>query len=432
MRDSLVTLAGAGLSLLVLVSLMMPPSEPISVSRPTSEDQGKHGHMAVRRWLEENGVNTYSLRRPFTRIGQTDLPAGGNLMVLSLPLAREALESEWAALNRWINDGNTVLVLAGLYHLPQWIRSHEWRASDLVDAIESLTAEEFSLQRNYPGEVATELDLADIQSSFQAFRPAPFHLYPAIEHALFNNIHELESWRTPVVYQYKDESDAIQSAFWTIESPSARLALRLLYGEIPQQTAMWLLPLGNGWIYLSAFTDLISNSVLKQQDNARWFANLLEQSVTADGYVIFDDYHFGLSDLYDPEAFFADSRLHNTLLFVGAFWLIYALGRGPRLAPVNERSSKPASTDFVEAMAGFFTRRIKPSAIAGELADRLLEDIHRHTQLEGDSLWSWLQDHPNVQERDLRRLQRARGLVPGKTGLLQLTRSIHRIHKVLT
>jgi hypothetical protein len=195
---------------------------------------------------------------------------------------------------------------------------------------------------------------------------------------------------------------------------------------------MWLLPVGEGWVYLSAFPDLLSNGVLKQQDNARWFANLLAHTVADGAYVVFDDYHFGLSDLYDPQAFFTDRRLHNSLLFIGAFWLVYALGRSPRLAPVTKRTVKPASRDFIEATAGFFTRRIKPRTIAHELATRLLEDISVHTQLKGDSLWNWLHDHPDVSERDIRSLQRASGRSAGTTQLIQLTRSINRIQKVLT
>jgi len=433
MRDTLITLAGAFLSFFLLVSLMSPRQEQRLVSRPTTEDEGKHGLKAVYRWLAENNVNTYSLRRPVTRIDQEALPSSGNLMIISLPLGRKALDSEWLALNRWVSDGNTVLVLAGMYHVPQWGEGHDWaRESGIIDAIEYMTAEEFSLQREHIEDSETEFDLTDMREAIEAFKPSSYRLYPAIEHSLFKDIAEMESWHTPGVYQYKDEIDDIQSAHWSIDSESSRLALRLMVGESPQQTAMWLLPIGSGWIYLSAFPDLVSNSVLKQQDNARWLANLLTHTVVENGYVIFDDYHFGLSDLYDPEAFFADRRLHNSLLFVGAFWLIYALGRSPRLAPVKKRNRKPATTDFIEAMAGFFTRRIKPRAIAKKLAERLLEDISRQTQLEGESLWNWLDGHPEIRERDLRRLQQASGYTPGQTKLIQLTRSIDRIHRVLT
>ena len=433
MRDTLITLAGAGLSFFLLVSLMTPQSEQRPVSRPTTEDEGKHGLKAVYSWLVENEVNTMSLRRPLTRIDEMDLPASGNLMILSLPLDREALDSEWAALNRWVSGGNTVLVLAGMYHIPQWNEGAEWaRESMIIEAVEYLTAEEFTLQYDDPDDSETEFDLAAVQDAIQAFKPAHYQLYPAVEHTLFDDVYELESWHTPGVYQYRNESEDSQSAYWSVDSASSRLALRLLYGDSLHHTAMWLLPLGNGWVYLSAFTDIVSNSVLKQQDNARWFHNLLAYTVANNGYVIFDDYHFGLSDLYDPEAFFADRRLHNTLLFIGAFWLIYALGRSPRLAPVKKQATKPASSDFIEAMAGFFTRRVKPRAIAKELAERLLEDISHHTQLQGELLWVWLQDHPDVAQQDLRRLQRACAYAPGKARLIQLTRSIHRIHRVLT
>jgi hypothetical protein len=433
MRDTLITLAGAFLSFFLLVSLMSPQQEQRLVSWPTTEDEGKHGFKAVYRWLAENNVNTYSLRKPVTRIDQEALPSSGNLMIISLPLDRKALDSEWLALNRWVSDGNAVLVLASMYHIPQWGEGHEWaRESEIIDVIEDMTAEEFILQREDIEDSETEFDLTDMREAIQTFKPSSYRLYPAIEHALFNEIAELESWHTPGVYQYKDEIEDIQSAYWSIDSESSRLALRLMSGESTELTAMWLLPVGRGWIYLSAFPDLVSNSVLKQQHNARWFANLLAHTVAENGYVIFNDYHFGLSELYDPEAFFADKRLHNSLLFIGAFWLIYALGRSPRLAPVKRRHRRPATTDFIEAMAGFFTRRIKPRAIAKKLAERLLEDISKQTQLEGESLWNWLDDHPEISERDLRRLQRANSNVSGKTKLIQLTRSIERIHRVLS
>jgi len=433
MRDTLITLAGALLSLIVLVSLMSPQSEQVVVSRPTTEDVGKHGLKALHTWLAENNFNIHSLRKPVTRIDQQVLPATGNLMVVSLPLAREPLDSEWQALNDWIREGNAVIALASLYHIPQWSEMHEWtREDEIKDAISKLTAEEFTLHRDAIEDTESEFNLVDMQESIQAFKPSPYRLYPAVEHSLFSEVYELESLHTPGMYQYKNEIDDMEAAYWSFESESARLALRLIYGESQDQTAMWLLPVGEGWIYLSAFPDLLSNGVLKQQDNAHWFANLLSQTVSDGGYVVFDDYHFGLSDLYDPEAFFADDRLHNSLLFIGVFWLIYALGRSPRLAPVSNPGINPASRDFIEAMAGFFTRRIKPRIIAHELATSMLEDISTRTQLHGDSLWNWLHDHPDVSERDIKSLQRASRRMPGTTKLIQLTRSINRIQKVLT
>jgi hypothetical protein len=433
MRDTLITLAGALLSFIVLVNLMSPQADQVVVSRPTTEDAGRHGLKALHSWLAQNNFNIHSLRTPVTRIDQQTLPVSGNLMVVSLPFAREPLDSEWLALNDWIRAGNAMLVLASMYHIPQWSETHEWsREYDIKGAISSLTAKEFTLQRDVIEDKESELSLEDMQASIQAFKPAAYRLYPAVEHSLFRDVYELESVHTPGLYQYKNELDDTEAAYWSIESESARLGLRLVYGESQELTAMWLLPVGEGWIYLSAFPDLLGNGVVKQQDNARWFTNLVSHTVSKEGYVIFDDYHFGLSDLYDPEAFFADDRLHNSLLFIGAFWLIYALGRSPRLAPVRNRSIKPASRDFIEAMAGFFTRRIKPAIIADELTTRLLEYISRHTQLSDDSLWNWLHDHPDVSQRDIQRLQKASGRSPGKTKLIQLTRSINRIQKVLT
>lgn len=432
MRDTLITLAGALLSLILLVSVMSPQTEQQAISRPNTEDAGKHGLKALHTWLLENNINTHSLRKPVTRIDQEKLPASGNLMVVSLPLAREALDSEWSALNKWVSDGNALLVLASLYHMPRWSNTHQWVGEhEIKDAMASLTAEEFTLQRDVVDEEESEFSLTDMQESIKAFRPQPYWLYPAIDHSLFGGVYKLVSMHTPGMYQYEDGFDNLNASYWTIDSESARLALRIIYGETQKQTAMWLLPVGKGWIYLSAFPDLVSNGVLGHEQNARWFANLLSHTVTDGGYVIFNDYHFGLSDLYDPDAFFADDRLHNTLFFIGAFWLAYALGRSPRLAPVRKKTLKPANRDFIEAMAGFFTRRLRSRIIARELAARLLDDISMQTQLKGDLLWSWLHDHPDIFDRDILRLQRASGQASGRTKLIPLTRSISRIHKVL-
>lgn len=433
MRDTLITLAGALLSIILLVSLMSPQNERQYISRPNTEDAGKHGLKALYTWLGQQGINTRSLRKPLTRLDQEALPASGNLMIISLPYLRDPLDTEWRALNTWIGNGNTVLVLASLYNIPQWSDMPEWvRDNEITDAINGMTAEEYVLGRNAVDEQESEFSLTDMQASIRAFKPVPYRLYPAVDHSLFEEVYELESVHTPGMYQYKDEAGEVQEAYWSIDSDSARLAMRLMFGESRDHTAMWLMPVGNGWIYLSAFPDMVSNSLLKLQDNARWFANLLSHTVADSGYVIIDDYHFGLSDLYDPEAFFADERLHNSLLFIGAFWLVYALGRSPRLAPVRKRITGPASRDFIEAMAGFFTRRIKARTIARELAGRLVEDISSRTQLRGEAVWSWLQDHPDVSGHDIRRVQRAGGHLPGRTKLIQLTRSIHRIQKVLS
>lgn len=270
MRDSLITLAGALLSIIVLVSLMSPQTDQQFVSRPTTEDEGKHGLKGLHRWLAQNNFNIHSLRKPVTRIDQEVLPASGNLMIVSLPLAREPLDSEWLAMNNWISNGNAVIILASLYHMPQWSNTQEWfRENEITDAITKLTAEEFTLQRDAIEAEESDFSLTDMQESIQAFKPLPYRLYPAVEHTLFSEVVELESVHTPGMYQYKNNTDDIEAAYWSINSESARLALRLIYGESQQQTAMWLLPVGKGWVYLSAFPDLLSNSVLKQQDNAR-------------------------------------------------------------------------------------------------------------------------------------------------------------------
>lgn len=157
---------------------------------------------------------------------------------------------------------------------------------------------------------------------------------------------------------------------------------------------------------MSLAPDLFNNQTLNKADNAVLFSNIIAQYLGKNGTVIFDDYHFGLSDLYDPDQFFADARLHKTLGLIFLLWLFYVFGYSQRLAPVHAKKIRPSSVDYVNAMAGFFSNRIGKKTLGKELSRRLIRDIRYRWHLSSDrEAWEWLQEHPGLDPSLLTLLQ---------------------------
>lgn len=447
-QNFLFTFAGILLSIVVLLNVLLPQQQHISISRPTSEDTGKHGLFAIYQWLTSSGVRTLSLRKPVHRIQEYGLPYAGNVMLINLPYANQALESEWAAINQWIEQGNTAVVLvAGLYAKPEWAAS-----GDVFAPIKKLTAEEFKLssnnftvEREVDVDKGSNFELSDLQDQVELFKSKRLKLSPTIKHNLFEKIEALDAYYLPMLMQsHAVDDDDAEKIYYSIESDSARLGMGLLtigdraasddtdkaLSDMTMHYAMWLLPVGDGWIYLSAFPDLLNNNVLKQSDNAPWFTQLLQLHLSASGHVIFNDYPFGLSELYDADAFFSDERLHYTFVFIALFWLVYALLFSPRLAPARTVKNLPGNKDFVEATAGFLSRRVKNQTVVKALSTALIEELQAKTQLEGNLLWNWLQDHPDILNDDVNVLKRACGHEKGNVKPMQLTQIINRIYIV--
>ena len=109
------------------------------------------------------------------------------------------------------------------------------------------------------------------------------------------------------------------------------------------------------------------------------------------------------------------------------FWLVYALLFSPRLAPGRTVKNLPGNKDFVEAAAGFLSRRVKNKTVVKALSTALIEELQAKTQLKGKLLWNWLQDHPDIIKDDVKILKRACGYEKGNVKPMQLTQTINRI-----
>ncbi|NJD05212.1 MAG: DUF4350 domain-containing protein [Methylococcaceae bacterium] len=420
MKERLITLAMALLALGLSLFLLSPPQPPQpKQSAPTSEDRGKAGLKGAAEWLRRQGVAVAGLRNRYDRLPLVAGPGSDNLLIVSLPPDKAVEQNEWASLQAWLEDGNSLLVLGAALWQPDW-SNREACLCDVNSFLEnfawSLSQHELDPEQPQPGSDRQSFrdKIAAMQAEIQAQLPVEDRLLPVAGQPLADGITQLSTRVVPRQLQ----------TVWSLETEHAgNIAMNLLLRSDGQGVALWQLNAGAGQIFLSLAPDLFSNERLALADNARLLANLVNQALAGDGKVIFDDYHFGLSELYDPERFFRDNRLHQTLAWLGLMWLLYVAGHSNRLAPVRPRLLKLSMRDLVDVTATFFARRIPDSAVAEELLRQLLLDIRLARRLpDDDHAWHWLEQHPQIPRLDLTALRRGR-----RIPLTRLTEIIRQI-----
>ena len=109
-------------------------------ARPTSAEKRGNGYAALFEWLEKSGVQARSWRERYTALVEADIAPRGNLLVLTLPGVEMFRNDEFAALDKWVRRGNTLLINAALLDQPGWAAGRE---SGVVTEVESLTSIEF-------------------------------------------------------------------------------------------------------------------------------------------------------------------------------------------------------------------------------------------------------------------------------------------------
>ncbi len=145
----------------------------------------------------------------------------------------------------------------------------------------------------------------------------------------------------------------------------------------------------NGRMIVSGSASLFTNRALGNADNAQLFANIVAFHLAPGGVVIFDDMHQGLSELYDPEAFFNDARLGASVLFVLAFWLVYVVGTSGRLTLPRSRQQMPRQSDLVRAIGGFMARKLAPASAGRMMIEGWLAEMHMSGRISTTSQSAW-------------------------------------------
>ena len=399
MKERLVTLLCALGALALFIAIFSPgggmAQAAREIPRPTTAELGGNGYRAAAEWLSGEGYRVVSLRERFDALAKRrDLPARGNLLLVTLPATVTFRTDEFVPLDRWLRAGNTLFVIAALADAPDWAL----RAAGIVPSDASLL---------------TGLDFQSVRSRTQAPTPAPSAgarllqnlktfaepqrtvSVPNREHPYFRGVHAIVA-----LSDYAHQP-------WAVKVPYEGFALELAHERDSGAGALWTRPLGEGRILVSGFGSLFTNRAIGLEDNAALFANIVAASVGKGGAVLFDDAHQGLGAAYDPQKFYHDPRLLWTLAILLALWLAWVLG-STRLRVPQVRTAAPREADLVRATGGFLARVLKSDQAARRMFDHFAQRLSSHPVAAGStfSVWSHLERHARVSAADVEQLQR--------------------------
>lgn len=411
MKDRLLTFALAVGAFAAFYALLGPkPAPPAQrITRPISTEAGRNGYLGLQRWLAAEQVPTYSLRERYGELPTISAQSPtGNLLITTTPHVYPLRSTEAEPLSTWIAAGNTMLVLAGLSDTPEWAIA-EGADPDLLEHMKLMTGLTFvnASTPSPPVEDATNTGTEGAADQQQQRQQQPSAIDAVRQLMQPKQSEASPNARHPLL-------EGVQSILAISEYPSARwravaqnaVLLELARDNDSGVPTLWLVPHGEGQIVVSAYASILTNKMLGEHDNARLLANLIESSVAPQGRVIIDDAHQGLVSFYDPEKFFGDSRLHRSLWWLIALWLVFVLG--PRSFRAAGRSWNPVDvTSFVRATGGFMARVLKPAATGQRLFANFFNEIRQRLGLapDGAPVWEWLGSHAAIPANDLQRLQ---------------------------
>lgn len=395
MKERLTTLAGSIGALLLFVMLLSPVGRDAADghSRPHTSDDGASGYWALHRWAESSGVPTFVLRRRYTSLpGETGISATGNLIVITLPQISKARHGELEDLADWLSNGNDALIVMAIGDHPQWrLRAEDNSTDDLLEIVGfELVATETAESDAHGGDKS-----AGVNSPIPDISETAVELHPIAGHPLTRGITKV----TVTANHALDDGLSIDAI------DRGRIWLGLLQaGERP---VLWETVFGNGRLWLSRYSSLLSNAHIAKDGNARLASNLVAVGLGPGGTLIFDDMHQGVSSLYDSKAFFRDPRLWNSLLFVIGAWLLWVAARAQRLAPLRLAPPERHATDYVRAVGGLLARRMTEPAVARALLTHFFDDVRtlHHLPPSGSEDWELLNRLYHGPPRDLERLR---------------------------
>jgi hypothetical protein len=422
MRERLTTLACA-LGALLLIGTLLLRGDTLAARRaspPTTLEHSDNGLLGARTWLQGEGVRTLALRERFgTLLRQARLPRSGNLLIVSLPAVTSFRSDEALALDRWVRDGNTLLLLAALRDRPGWAQYPFVMANDLqlLTELSLAPALEQQAERSPPRRPAapSPADRRERSSppppqakqraergaarltrlATELSSPELATLVPNRAHPYFTGVTRAEALSDYAPLGY------------SVAIPRDGFALSLAHEKGSAEDAFWVRPRGEGTIIVSGFGSLFSNRALGRADNARLLANLIGASVAADGVVVFDDEHQGLSDTYDPARFYRDSRLYGTLAVIAAVWLSWVLGANRLHAPLV-RTVAPREVELVRTTGLYLARVLRPAAAARRLLEQFLQRLSAAVgpgASDPARLWQWLENHPRLSRAEVQQLR---------------------------
>jgi hypothetical protein len=362
--------------------------------RPTTEDRDGNGYHAAMEWLTAEHIRVVSLRDRFDKLArQPGLTHSGNILIVTLPATAVFKTEEFRPLDRWVREGNTLLVMAALADNPDWAFALGGMTTgdlNLLTGLEFETVKSRDLrQRNIARAVARPPDdeTGSLASRIAAANrklaePRRSTLVANRPHAYFAGVHEGSA-----LSDYPSQA-------WAVKVPYEGFVFTLAHQGETGEGVLWTRPLGSGRIVVSGFGSIFTNRALGLADNAQLLANIVGADLGPRGSVLFDDAHQGLGSAYDPAKFYRDRRLHLTVGILVLLWLSWVLG-ATKLRMRVVRTSAPREAELVRATGGFLARVLTPAAAAGRMFEHFLQR----------SSWETLERHPRIAPADVRQLR---------------------------
>jgi Domain of unknown function (DUF4350) len=373
LKERLTTLALALGALALFYALLFPKPSPDrdADELPLSTTAGDHGYQALWRWLRAEQIPVEVLHGPFDQL-ESPARGRGNVLIVTLPPRLPIRKVEMPDLDAWVARGNTLLVMAALDDTPTWSLGAD---PSFLKSLSRMTGLEFEVipepsdargaRRQPQGKRLIE--------TLQALEPQRVVLTARGRQPLFGGVRSVlaiseypaSHWRAVA----KDGSAILQIAQRPRSANSSE-----------EEPAVWLRSRGDGQIIVAGFASIFSNALIGEHDNARLFANILAWSRSPSGHVIFDDGHQGAVDYYDAKAFFADSRLHRTILWMIFLWLLFVLG-WQRLRPAADAWNPLDVTAFISATGDFFASTLTPATAGARLFENFFDTVRRRLGL---------------------------------------------------
>jgi hypothetical protein len=382
MTDRLATLAAA-LGALALFLLLFVHGEgglerKRHVPRPTTAELRGSGYHAASLWLTASGLRSVSLRQGFdTLSARHDLAAQGNVLVVTLPGTEIFTIAETRHLQQWIRAGNTLIVLAALSDNPDW--SAVLGGVNVGD-LNVLSGLDFN---KYPADRRQRRHQTSTAAAIVANRAHPY--FTGVASAL--------------------AAAAPPREDWDVRIPYGGFMLSLARERSAANGVLWTRLLGEGRIVVFAVATLFTDKALALADNAQLFANIMAGSLARRGAVIFDDYHQGLSVVYDPQKFYRDPRLYLTSAILLALWFTWVLGATRLKIPLT-RIAAPREVDLVRANAGFLARVLPRDVAARRLFEHFFREVRRRMPAaQANGPWGCLQAATRIDPADLAQLR---------------------------
>jgi hypothetical protein len=390
-RALTLALALAAFALFYALLFPMPVSIIEPTSLPLSTDSGEDGLLAAWRWLQTEAIPVASLRDRYDHLRSKTSSgvASGNILITTMPHRVSARASEWQPLTQWIEQGNTLLVMAALDDTPRWALSSD--SAPLAD-LQHATRMTFLVRKEDADKPSETQKLRDNLSALLG--PSVITVTPHGVHPLLFGVRNLRAL-----------SD-LPASRWRAQPDDAAMALTLAQRADNFDPVLWLIREGQGQIIVCALASPFSNREIALANNARLLSNIIGWSRAPQGRVIFDDAHQGLVNFYDPQAFFNDPRLHRTLAWIVLLWLAFVLGP-LRLGSAYSPWRPVDESALIEASGRFYSAAVAPLDAARRLFENFFDRLRRRLGLpeNGEPLWSWLDAQAGVSSRERAQLQ---------------------------